>query len=577
MKRMLNLLLAAAFTTACSDLQAQSTSATPTPEAPAPALERPLYTVQRGNVERFFELTGRVTPVDLERLAFGQNGRVSRVMVERGDQVQAGDLLAELLQEDQLAVLDSAELALSQAQRDLEAAQQRAEQAVEQAELTLGQAIADAGEAAIRRSTAIETAERELARAQADLEALLNDGPQSLIVQAEREVEALQRALNRQQEQGSEAKTRAEHALISATEAVQLAQQRWSDAYWDWEWVREHGTHPREKQIDPASGRSVHRSLEAHEQEQFARTWEQAERDLASAERALELAKRDVDIARAAEIRAIEEAEQALADAQRKLDLLRQGQGNPSLAQAQRRVEDASAALEQTRSQSSKQDDLRVAQARLALRAAQQDTLHSQRNAVDEAHKRLERAQQTVDAGRIVAPRAGVLLAISIGPGDTVEAYKSVLELGDPDQLEVAAELSASQMQELSEGQAASISLVSRPAELLPATLRRLPAPYGSGGSGAIAEEDRSSRFAFDQTPPSLSLGAVAKIKIVVELQADTLWLPPEAIRSFEGRSFVIVRQAGRELRVAVQTGIVNNDQVEILSGLEAGDLVVGQ
>lgn len=577
MKRMLILSLAALFTTACSDLQAQSSSATPTPEPPAAALERPLYTVQHGSVERFFELTGRVTPVDLERLSFAQNGRVARVIVERGDQVKAGDLLAELIQEDQLAALATAELALSQAERDLEAAQQRAAQAIEQAELSLSQAIADANDAAQRRAAAIGDAERELKRAQADLKALLNDGPQSLIEQAEREVQASQRALARQRDEASEAKTRAEHALISATEAVQIAQQRWSDAFWDWEWVREHGTHPREKQIDPASGRSVQRKLEDYEQEQFARQWEQAERELASAERALELAKRDVELTHAAEIASIQEAEQALADAQRKLDLLRQGQGNPSLAQAQRRVEDASAALEQARSQSGKQDDLRVAQARLALRAAQQDTLHSQRNAVDEARNRLEQAQRAVDAGRIIAPRAGVILAISIGPGDSVEAYNSVLELGDPAQLEVAAELSTSQMQELSEGQAASISLVSRPAELLPATLRRLPAPYGSGGSGAIAEEDRSSRFTFGQMPSGLSLGAVAKIKIVVERRDDVLWLPPEAIRSYEGRSFVIVRQAERELRVPVQIGIANDNQVEIISGLEAGDLVVGQ
>jgi RND family efflux transporter MFP subunit len=577
MNRMLILLLTALFTTACSDLQAQSSSATPTPEPPAAALERPLYTVQRGSVERFFELSGRITPVDLERLAFAENGRVARVMVERGDQVEAGDLLAELIQEDQLAALATAELALSQAERDLEAAHQRGTQAVEQAQLALNQAIADASEAAQRRTAVLGTAERELERAQADLETLLNDGPQSLIEQAEREVQASQRMLARQRDEASEVKTRAEHALISTSEAVQIAQQRWSDAFWDWEWVREHGTHPREKQIDPASGRSVHRKLEEHEQEQFARQLEQAERDLASADRALELAKRDVELARAAEITSIQEAEQALADAQRKLDLLRQGQGNPSLAQAQRRVQDASVALEQARSQSGKQDELRVAQARLALRAAQQDTLHSQRNAVDEARNRLEQAQRAVNAGQIVAPHAGVILAINIGPGDSVEAYNSVLELGDPAQLEVAAELSASQMQELSEGQAASISLVSRPAEMLSAKLRRLPAPYGSGGSGAIAEEDRSSRFAFEQMPTGLSLGAVAKIKIVVERRNDVLWLPPDAIRSYEGRNFVIVRQSERELRVPVQIGVVNQEQVEIISGLEAGDLVVGQ
>ena len=55
------------------------------------------------------------------------------------------------------------------------------------------------------------------------------------------------------------------------------------------------------------------------------------------------------------------------------------------------------------------------------------------------------------------------------------------------------------------------------------------------------------------------------------------LLLPPEAVRSFEGRRFVVVREGDRERRVTVKIGIETEEFVEITDGLEEGDVVVGQ
>src|SRR5262245_29320234 len=71
--------LVAACGTAATAQQIQST---PTPLPPAPALERPAYTVQRGTIERPLDVNGRVTPIDLVRLGFRRAGRVARVSVK---------------------------------------------------------------------------------------------------------------------------------------------------------------------------------------------------------------------------------------------------------------------------------------------------------------------------------------------------------------------------------------------------------------------------------------------------------------------------------------------------------------
>jgi multidrug efflux pump subunit AcrA (membrane-fusion protein) len=53
--------------------------------------------------------------------------------------------------------------------------------------------------------------------------------------------------------------------------------------------------------------------------------------------------------------------------------------------------------------------------------------------------------------------------------------------------------------------------------------------------------------------------------------------LPPDAIRSFEGRRFVVIREGDRDRRVPVEIGIETEDLVEITEGVEEGDIIVGQ
>ncbi|GAB4436434.1 MAG: efflux RND transporter periplasmic adaptor subunit [Chloroflexi bacterium OHK40] len=561
---------------ACGTPAAAQQAPTPTPMPPAPALERPTYTVQRGSVERLLEVTGRVIPVDLERLSFRAAGRVAAVNVRRGDTVQAGDILAEIVHDEALEELAQAEVRVAQAERDLELARQRRERAVAQARLDLSEAGRNLENGRAERAARIAEAELALRRAEEDLARLTADGPESLIAQAERDLQEARDAAKIATDEASEAKTRAQNELIAASEAVAAAQQVYSDAFWDYDWVQKYGTHPREKVTDPATGAERHRRLDDQERVAFQRTFEEAERKLRAAERELPLAERAVILANEAEARAQDEAARSVAEAERALELLRTGQGSEALTQARRRVEDARLELEQARRASVADAETALARARLGLEAAEQDALDTELRALEEAQLDLERARRSVDEGRVIAPRDGTIVAVGVGVGDSVEPYEPVVELADPSRLELAAELTAEQMRELAEGQPAEARLVARPDLALPANVRRLPAPYGSGGSGAVAEQDRTTRFDLGDAARGLESGALVRISVVLERREDVLWLPPEAIRSFEGRRFIVVREGDRERRVVVRTGIESVERVEILEGVDEGDVVVG-
>jgi multidrug efflux pump subunit AcrA (membrane-fusion protein) len=511
---------------------AQQEPPTPTPLPPDPALERPTYTVERGAIDRILTINGRVTPVDLVRLSFKRDGRVNTVGAQRGDVIKAGAVLAELQQDDQLDELREAEDGLVQAQRDLENAKKEQAKKIQQAELALEQS-------------------------QEDLARVLPGGEDDPIRKAQQELADAQREARATGDSGSEEKTGAEYNLVKATEAVQDAQKAKSDAFWNNDWAQRYGTHPTEIVVDEATGRKKHRELTDQEKEQFATALVAADRALREAERGQEMAQRAVDKAHEAEIEKNDQASQKVQEAQRKLNSLLKGKGNKDLIAAQRKVDEA----------------------RLGVEEAKAGSFNAQLKAVDDAQRRLDKARKKVDDGRVVAPQNGEILAISIGEGDNVTAFDPIVELADPSNLEVGAELTADQMKQLNEGAPAEISLLARPDVIMPAIIRQMPAPYGSGGSGAVQEQDRTTRFKITDTKgQELEAGTtIVKIRIVLEHKDNVLWLPPDAVRAFEGRRFVVVRNGDRERRVTVKVGIETDDKLEILEGVKAGDVIVGQ
>ncbi len=192
--------------------------------------------------------------------------------------------------------------------------------------------------------------------------------------------------------------------------------------------------------------------------------------------------------------------------------------------------------------------------------------------------KRLE--DQLADA-RIIAPFDGVVLSTSLVEGRMAEAYRPMVILADLSELEVSADLTDRYLRDLAEGMPVTITLTSRPGEEIPGYIRRLPYPYGGGGrtAGVEEEEDQSTRVAFDLSQVSFELehGDMVRMTVVLERKDNVLWLPPQAIRTFEGRKFVVVQEGEGQRRVDVKVGIESEDRVEIEEGLTEGQIVIGQ
>ncbi len=232
------------------------------------------------------------------------------------------------------------------------------------------------------------------------------------------------------------------------------------------------------------------------------------------------------------------------------------------------------------------QDDAPNTPEELALVQAQQrlETLRREedleaRIRLEDARFQVEDVRARLEETRLRASVDARVIALSLAVGQSVRAYQPVLILADPRRLAVTAQPDADILSSLREGQPVTITLPSRPGLVLPGHIDRLPYPYGSGGQAeGTPEEGTIVRIRFDRDPiaQGLQIGDLVEVHVVLARKENVLWLPPEAIRTFGGRTFVVVQEGNLRRRVNVTLGLRGKDRVEIRSGLEEGQVVIG-
>jgi membrane fusion protein, macrolide-specific efflux system len=201
------------------------------------------------------------------------------------------------------------------------------------------------------------------------------------------------------------------------------------------------------------------------------------------------------------------------------------------------------------------------------------------RSEVTRADLAVQKLRAEIDEARIIAPFDGRLMSLSLTPGQSVNAYVPAAVVADISEFELKADLVSSQMNDLVEGMTAVIFSVQRPGESLPGTVRRLPYPYGSGGRGTTVEDlDKSTRVSIDLPADQVpyQLGDLVRVTVELQRKADVLWLPPQALRIFDGRRFAVLQDGDVQRRVDVKVGIETTDRVEVEEGLDEGQVVVG-
>ncbi len=199
--------------------------------------------------------------------------------------------------------------------------------------------------------------------------------------------------------------------------------------------------------------------------------------------------------------------------------------------------------------------------------------------ALEKAKASQRKALASLENLEIAAPFDGEILNVTISAGSQVNAFQNVISMADPNSLEVTCLPTNEELAQLSVGQTALVRLASQPGSDLPGEVRQMPYTGTSTSTSTSPDQSRdtSVRVSVGEGDAELSLGELATVIIQLEERQDTLWLPPAALRVFQGRDFVLVQDGEVQRRVDVSIGLRTKDRFEILEGLVEGQIVLGQ
>ena len=178
-----------------------------------------------------------------------------------------------------------------------------------------------------------------------------------------------------------------------------------------------------------------------------------------------------------------------------------------------------------------------------------------------------------IDAARVTAPMDGsVLSTAAVSSGSEVAAYQEVMVIANLADLEVSSLPDSTTESKIETGMPVTVTLINRPGVVINGQIRSMPV-----FSVSDAGQDKSTRISLE-TPPQdigLGIGDLVQANVVLQKKENVLWLPPQAVRTFEGRRFVVVQEGQGQRPVDVKVGLQNNDRLEIVEGLSEGQVVL--
>lgn len=194
--------------------------------------------------------------------------------------------------------------------------------------------------------------------------------------------------------------------------------------------------------------------------------------------------------------------------------------------------------------------------------------------AVETARIAVEATQAKIASGSLIAPFDGEVGLISARVGEMISALSPLMVVARPGELELVGSPTEEQLAEISVGQPVVVRFVTVGAEPMMGTIAKVPI-IGNDTGSINQNRARAVRIKLPEDA-KLESGEIARISTFTASKQGVLWIPPQGLRTFRARSFVVVKNAdGTESRRDVKTGLQSNDRVEIMDGLKEGDVVV--
>lgn len=169
----------------------------------------------------------------------------------------------------------------------------------------------------------------------------------------------------------------------------------------------------------------------------------------------------------------------------------------------------------------------------------------------------------------VTAPMSGVVRAVNYNPGDLAVMGKPVAIIDDVSSLIIKVNISESDLKEVSVGTPVLLKIAGAEDKTEAKVSKVLPSINPLTRIGEVEIEVKKPGKDYP-----VILGTSVKVEFIKNTQEDALTVPQNVLKQLAD-SYVVYRIEGDYVHeLAVETGIKNNNQVQVIKGLAEGDKV---
>jgi multidrug efflux pump subunit AcrA (membrane-fusion protein) len=174
-------------------------------------------------------------------------------------------------------------------------------------------------------------------------------------------------------------------------------------------------------------------------------------------------------------------------------------------------------------------------------------------------------------ASSVYAPISGVVCAVPLAVGSTVQAGSIITSIAQADDLQIEALIPEREVSQLRVGLAAIVTLSAFQGEVFTAKITQV--------SPILDPASRTKKIVlrFEKDDSRINAGMFAHVKLNTRTYPNVVTVPSEALIEQSGTKYVYVFYNSKVALKAVVAGVTVDYNTEIKSGLAAGDTVVIQ
>ncbi|WP_261822142.1 efflux RND transporter periplasmic adaptor subunit [Pragia fontium] len=234
------------------------------------------------------------------------------------------------------------------------------------------------------------------------------------------------------------------------------------------------------------------------------------------------------------------------------------------------------------------QADYDSAKAQLDATKAEIESLDAQ---IVQAQIAMDTAKLNLGYAKISSPIDGVVVAIPVEEGQTVNAVQSaptILKVAQLDTMTIKAQISEADVPKVKVGMPVYFTILGESGKRYNAKLRAIePAPDSINTSDSSTSSSSNTTtnaiyynglFDVENPDGKLRISMTAQVYIILDQAKDAIVIPATALNQVDhdgNATIQVVDASGKILQKKVKTGINNNVDVQIISGLNEGENVI--